>query len=110
MSTPAKRRKQKPCYPPEVHLIPLQESTSENSKAKTLLGESVIRYDSTIHSAYRMSYGIRGWYKAYITSEDFENESDYFKEQSFETYQNLISMFSFMEPVIDQFDKSIEKL
>lgn len=90
---------------------PLEVTQTElNQEIKIDLGEAAIRYEDTIHNAYRKIFGISAWYKSYIVSEDFKRQTPEIKKDSFETYKGLISMFDFMEFKINEFDKSLEDL
>jgi hypothetical protein len=86
------------------------DKTTTNLESKVTLGEAAIRYSETVHKALNMRYGISGWYKAYIASEDFQNESSDFKKASFETYQSLSAMLDFMETESDEVDMTLENL
>lgn len=85
------------------------ETKTTNQQIETVLGQTTIRYADTIHGAHNLVMGISGWYKAYIASDDFQKLSVEFKKESFEIFEELYSMFNFMEYKIDEIEPSIEQ-
>jgi hypothetical protein len=84
----------------------MKESKKTNDQIEKDIAQSVIGYGDTIHSAYRLTCGISGWYKAYIVSEDFQRLKPEFKKESFEIYDQLTSMFDFLEYNINEIEPS----
>ncbi len=82
--------------------------TELNLAIRNDLGQAVINYGDTIENAHHRTFGISSWYKAYMISEDFKKLPSDYQKESFDTYDNLISMFSFMETKILEYDKSLD--
>lgn len=45
--------------------------------------------EDTIHNAAHRTFGINGWFKAYLQSPEFGNLSSERKVEAFESYENL---------------------
>lgn len=82
----------------------MQQSEKINDQIEKDIAKSVIGYGDAIHSAYRKTCGISGWYKAYIASEDFQKLKPEFKKESFEIYDQITSMFDFLEYKINEIE------
>jgi hypothetical protein len=87
----------------------MKESENINEQIEKDIAQSVISYGDNIHSAYRLTCGISGWYKAYIGSEEFQKLSPEFKKESFEIYDKLTSMFDFLEYKVNEIEPSTEE-